>query len=90
MKSIKSVFHLLTGNMNVKCHWCGSRLKKRSAFVRDVKRLEFVYPKTTFFCDKNCHNNYVNYEVNSPRKISMCNSCPVPDLPERSSNISKK
>ncbi|MEX0920109.1 MAG: hypothetical protein WDZ69_00830 [Candidatus Pacearchaeota archaeon] len=90
MKSTRSVFKLLTGNLKVKCQWCGSKIKRKNAVVKNIKRLEFVYPKPTFFCSEKCGNNYAQYELSAPRSISMCNSCPVPDLSRRKSpNISE-
>lgn len=79
----KQLINSLTRNLNVKCEWCGSKIKKKSAFVKNVKRLEFVHRKKTFFCDEKCCDNYIDYELNAPRKISLCSSCPVPDLPEK-------
>lgn len=86
----KSIFKSVTGNLKVKCEWCGSKVKKKDAVIKNIKRLEFVHPKKTFFCSEKCGNNYVNYEYNVPRSISMCSKCPVPDLPKRKApNVSK-
>ena len=75
---LKEVIRKITQNFLVKCEFCRKPIKRKLAYFENVKLLEFVYPKRTPFCDKDCFSKYENYEINSPRKVSLCSSCPTP------------
>ena len=75
---IKKVIEKITQNFSVKCEFCKKSIKRKHAHFRNVKRLEFVYPKNTSFCDETCCSKYEKYEVNSFKKAYLCSSCPVP------------
>jgi len=77
MKS-KSIIKKITQNLKVKCKFCKKSVKRKYAYFENVKLLEFVYPKKTPFCNENCCSKYKEYEINSPRKVSSCSSCPTP------------
>ena len=68
----------LTQNLKVKCEFCKKPTKKKFAYFKNIKLLEFVHPKNTAFCNKACCENYKKYEINALRKASLCSSCPVP------------
>ena len=74
---LKSLFKNINQNLKVKCEFCRTSVKKKSAYVEDVKLLEFVYPKKTYFCDENCCLNYKTYEKSVPKRVSLCSSCPT-------------
>jgi len=59
------------------CKFCKTKIKKKDAHVEVVKQLEFVYPKKTFFCSKECCEKYKAYEEASPKRFSTCPSCAV-------------
>jgi len=65
-------------NFKVKCEFCKKPTKRKFAYFENVKLLEFAYPRKTGFCNKTCCENYKKYEMNSPKKASLCSSCPVP------------
>tara|TARA_Y100000034_G_C6873831_1_gene399306 strand:- start:541 stop:768 length:228 start_codon:yes stop_codon:yes gene_type:complete len=69
---------VLTKNFNVKCEFCNKSIKKKNAHIENVKMLEFVYPKKATFCNSVCSKNYKTYELNAPRKASLCSMCPTP------------
>ena len=75
---LKEAIKKITQNFKVKCEFCKKPIKRKHAYFENVKHLEFVYPKRTPFCDKNCCSKYKEYEINSPRKVSLCSSCPTP------------
>jgi len=75
---LKNIIGKITRNLNVKCQFCKKPVKRKFAHFEKVKLLEFVYPKNTAFCNKNCSLKYKNYELISPRKASLCSSCPTP------------
>ena len=75
---LKEAIRKITQNFNVKCEFCKKPTKRKHAYFKNVKLLEFVYPKITSFCNENCCSNYETYEINSPKKFPLCNSCPVP------------
>lgn len=75
---LKEAIKKITQNFKVKCEFCNKTIRKKNAYFENVKLLEFVYPKRTSFCDEDCCSKYKEYEINSPKKVSMCSSCPVP------------
>ena len=75
---LKEVIRKITQNFKVKCEFCKKSIKRKHAYFENVKLLEFVYPKKVHFCNETCCSNYKNYEINSPRKASLCSSCPTP------------
>ena len=75
---LKKAIKKMTRNFKIKCEFCKKPIKRKHAYFENVKLLEFVYPKNTPFCDKNCYSKYKDYEINSPRKVSLCSSCPTP------------
>ena len=75
---LKETFRKITQNFKVKCKFCKKSIKRKNAYFESVKHLEFVYPKKTSFCNENCCSNYETYEINSPKKFPLCNSCAVP------------
>jgi len=75
---LKSVMNKMTQNIKVKCGFCKKSIKRKEAYFENVKLLEFVYPKRTPFCNEKCCSKYKEYEINSPRKVSLCSSCPTP------------
>lgn len=77
IKMIKKLIRKLTENAKVKCEFCKTSLKRKNAHIKKVKRLEFVHPVKTTFCNKNCCKKYNEYELSAPRKPSLCSMCPV-------------
>lgn len=68
----------ISGNFTVKCESCKSAIKRKSAHFEKVKRLEFVHPKNTAFCDEDCSSRFKDYSKSIPKRPSLCSSCPVP------------
>ena len=68
----------ISGNLKVKCESCKNLIKRKSAHFEKVKRLEFVHPKNTAFCNETCSSVYKEYEKSVPKRVSLCSSCPVP------------
>ena len=68
----------ITQNLKVKCEFCKKSMKRKSAYFESVRLLEFIYPRNTPFCNEICCLNYKKYEINAPRKASLCSSCPTP------------
>ena len=66
------------GNLKVKCESCKNSIKRKSAHFEKVKRLEFVHPKNTASCNKDCSEKFKEYSESIPKKPSLCSSCPVP------------
>jgi len=75
---ISSMVNKIGGNLKVKCEFCKNQIQRKSAHFEKVKRPEFVHPKNTAFCNKDCVSHYKEYEKSIPRRISLCSSCPVP------------
>tara|TARA_Y100000294_G_scaffold177599_1_gene203733 strand:- start:1121 stop:1378 length:258 start_codon:yes stop_codon:yes gene_type:complete len=75
---IKKAIGKITQNFNAKCEFCKKSIKRKHAYFKDVKRLEFVYLKKTIFCNKTCCSKYEKHEINSLKQASLCSSCPVP------------
>lgn len=68
----------LLQNLNIKCEFCDNKVKRKNAFYKKVKLMEFVYPTKAAFCNENCCNKYEEYESNCIKKVSLCPSCPTP------------
>ena len=75
---LKNLFKKINENLKVKCEFCRTSVKKKSAYFEDVKLLEFVYPRKTYFCNEICCLNYKIYEKSVPKRVSLCSSCPTP------------
>ena len=71
------VFKKILNNFKLKCEFCKKPVKRKSAYFEKVKRLEFVHPIKTSFCSEKCAQNYKDYEMNVPKKPSLCPACPV-------------
>ena len=75
---LKEAIKKITQNFNTKFEFCKEPIKIKDAYFENVKRLEFVYPKRTPFCNEDCCSSYKKKEISAPRKVSMCSSCPTP------------
>lgn len=74
---LKNIFIKIRGTFKLKCEFCKKSISRKSAYFEKVKRLEFVHPVNTSFCNGKCCNNYKTYEESVPRRLSLCSSCPV-------------
>jgi len=73
-----SFIQKITQNLKVKCEFCKGSIKKKDAHFENVKLMEFISPRDTPFCNKKCASRCKRYEMNAPRKVSLCSSCPTP------------
>jgi len=67
----------LLQNLNTKCEFCDKKIKRKDAFYKKIKLMEFVYPSNAPFCNEKCCNKYIEIESSEIKRVSLCSSCPT-------------